>query len=129
MINDTGIVVGVEHIKEIVDYSINNIKKHHSNLLKEQKIIIVNCDGRYGYKTYAPYQVIHVGAASPTIPEDLIEQLDYGGRMFIPVGKQGESQWLSIIDKDLNGNLTQQKVMSVSYFPLTTPEQQLQKRK
>lgn len=41
----------------------------------------------------APYQVIHVGAAAPTIPDALINQLASPGRMFIPVGvgQQGES--------------------------------------
>jgi protein-L-isoaspartate(D-aspartate) O-methyltransferase len=127
MINDSGIVVGVDHIQEIIDYTINNIKKHHSNLLREGKIIIEKCDGRKGFQKYAPYKVIHVGAAAPTVPSDLISQLDYGGRMFIPVGEEGETQWLSIIDKDLKGKITQEKVMGVCYVPLTTPEKQLQR--
>ncbi len=127
MINDTGLVVGVDHIQEIIDYSINNINKHHANLLKEKKIIIEKCDGRNGCEKYAPYKVIHVGAASPTVPEDLIEQLDYGGRMFIPVGEENDTQWLSIVDKDLDGEVTQEKVMGVCYVPLTTPEKQLQR--
>jgi hypothetical protein len=40
----------------------------------------------------APYQVIHVGAAAPTIPDALVDQLASPGRMFIPVGvdEQGE---------------------------------------
>ena len=129
MINDNGLVVGVDHIQEIIDYSINNINKHHGNLLKEKKIIIEKCDGRNGCEKYAPYQVIHVGAASPTVPLELIKQLDYGGRMFIPVGEEGDTQWLSIVDKDLNGKITQEKVMGVCYVPLTTPEKQLQRYK
>lgn len=40
----------------------------------------------------APYQVIHVGAAAPSIPDALVDQLAAPGRMFIPVGvvEQGE---------------------------------------
>lgn len=40
----------------------------------------------------APFQAIHVGAAAPEIPPDLVEQLAKPGRMFIPVGttEQGE---------------------------------------
>ena len=125
MINDSGIVVGVDHIQEIIDYSISNINKHHGNLLKEKKIIIVKGDGRKGYEKYAPYKVIHVGAASPIVPSELIEQLDYGGRMFIPVGEENETQWLSIVDKDFSGKVTQEKVMGICYVPLTTPEKQL----
>ena len=125
MINDSGIVVGVEHIKQLYDMSIKNICKHHKNLLNEQKVILDNCDGRMGYKKYAPYKAIHVGAAAPSIPDELINQLDFNGRMFIPVGGQNEAQWIYIIDKDLNGNLKTQKILSVCYVPLTSVEKQL----
>ena len=125
MINDTGIVVGVEHIKQLYDMSIKNICKNHENLLKEQKVILDNCDGRMGYKKYAPYKAIHVGAAAPFIPDELINQLDKNGRMFIPVGGQNEAQWIYIIDKDSKGNITQNRVLSVNYVPLTDAEKQL----
>ena len=125
MINDTGIVVGVEHIKQLYEMSIKNISKHHENLLKEQKVILENCDGRMGYKKYAPYKAIHVGAAAPFIPDELINQLDFNGRMFIPVGGQNEAQWIYIIDKDSKGNLSQNRVLSVNYVPLTDAEKQL----
>ena len=86
MINDTGIVVGIEHIKELYEFGEKNIQKHHKNLLDSKKIILVNEDGRKGYKAYAPYKVIHVGAAAEEVPKELIDQLDKNGRMFIPVG-------------------------------------------
>ena len=34
MINDTGLVVGIEHIKQLCEIGINNINKHHSNFAK-----------------------------------------------------------------------------------------------
>ena len=126
MINDTGIVVGVEHIKKLYDLSIKNISKHHENLLKEKKVVMENCDGRLGYKTYAPYKAIHVGAAIPQVPQELIDQLDYNGRMFIPVGERNKNQWICLIDKDSEGNVQETKVMSVCYGALTSPEIQLQ---
>ena len=98
MINDTGIVVGIEHIKELYEFGEKNIQKHHKNLLDSKKIILVNEDGRKGYKTYAPYKVIHVGAAAEEVPKELIDQLDKNGRMFIPVGTY--DQWIKVIDKD-----------------------------
>ena len=123
--DDKGVVVGVEHIKELYNKSIENISKHHSNLLKEDKVILKNCDGKKGFKEMAPYQAIHVGAAAAEIPNDLYEQLDKNGRMFIPVGGQYESQYIYIIDKDSNGIITKKKVMSVNYVPLTTVEKQI----
>ena len=125
MMDDKGVVVGVEHIKELYNKSIENISKHHSNLLKEDKVILKNCDGKKGFKELQPYQAIHVGAAAAEIPNDLIDQLDKNGRMFIPVGGQYESQYIYVIDKDSNEIITKKKVMSVNYVPLTTVEKQI----
>jgi protein-L-isoaspartate(D-aspartate) O-methyltransferase len=47
----------------------------------------VSCgDGTEGYPAAAPYQIILVTAASPEIPAPLMEQLEDGGRLVIPVG-------------------------------------------
>ena len=43
-------------------------------------------DGTIGWKKYAPFDVIVVSAASPSIPKALVDQLADGGRMLIPVG-------------------------------------------
>ena len=123
MINDTGVVVGIEHIKSLYEKSIENISKHHSNLIENKKIILLNEDGRKGIKQYAPFKVIHVGAAAEEIPQDLIEQLDKNGRMFIPVGKL--DQYIYLVDKDSNGNVTKTKLMGVWYVPLTDKEKQI----
>jgi protein-L-isoaspartate(D-aspartate) O-methyltransferase len=59
----------------------------------------------------APYDAIHVGAAAPTLPEALVEQLASPGRMFIPVGT--ESQVILQVDKDEQGKVTQKELMGV----------------
>lgn len=38
------------------------------------------------YVRPAPFDAIHVGAAAPTLPAALVDQLSRPGRMFIPVG-------------------------------------------
>lgn len=58
-----------------------------------------------------PYDAIHVGAAAPTVPAALLDQLAKGGRMFIPVGTH--SQWIEHVDKDEDGNVTKTRVMGV----------------
>ena len=125
MINDSGLVVGIEHIDELYKKSIDNISIHHKNLLDNKKIILLNEDGRKGIKQYSPFKVIHVGAAAEKIPQDLIDQLDYNGRMFIPVGKDNEDQWIYLVDKDSNGEIKKEKLMCVTYVPLTDKETQL----
>ena len=47
---------------------------------------VIEGDGTEGYPAAAPYQVILVTAASPEVPQPLLDQLDDGGRMVIPVG-------------------------------------------
>ncbi len=43
-------------------------------------------DGTLGLPDHAPYQAILVTAAAPRVPPALLEQLDAGGRLVIPVG-------------------------------------------
>lgn len=59
----------------------------------------------------APYTAIHVGAAAPTMPQDLIDQLDSPGRMFIPVGTHEQAIWK--VDKDAQGKVTKEMLMGV----------------
>ena len=125
MTNDTGLVVGVEHIPELYEFGLNNVKKHHSNLLNNKKIIFVNQDGRKGCAQYGPYKVIHVGAASERVPRELIEQLDINGRMFIPIGPAGENQNIYLIDRDQNGKISYKSVLSVCYGMLQDKETQI----
>ena len=124
MMNDKGTVIGIEHIKELYDFGLNNICKHHKNLIDSQKIILVLGDGRLGYKNRAPYRCIHIGAASRQVPKDIIEQLDYGGRLVMPLGEPND-QYIYIIDKDMNGKLTYKKGLSVCYVSLTSAKNQL----
>ena len=123
MMNDKGTVIGIEHIKELYDFGLNNICKHHKNLIDSQKIVLVLGDGRLGYKNRAPYRCIHIGAASRQVPKDIIEQLDYGGRLVMPLGEPND-QYIYIIDKDMNGKLTYKKGLSVCYVSLTSAKNQ-----
>ena len=125
LINDLGTVVGIEHIPELYLKGENNIKKRHKKLLDDKKIILKNCDGRNGCKELGPYQLIHVGAAAEKVPKILVEQLDYGGRMFIPIGLDPDNQWIYVVDKDLNGKISIKKTISVCYVLLTSKEKQL----
>lgn len=56
-------------------------------------------DGTIGWRKYAPFDVIVVSAASPTVPQPLVDQLADGGRMLIPVGDR-EYQKLVLVRKD-----------------------------
>lgn len=128
LVGPTGRVVGVEHIPELASWSLSNLHNMPASsgmgaLLASQAVQVHVGDGRGGWATEAPYTCIHVGAAAPTLPAALVEQLAPGGRMVIPVGE--EDQELLLVDKDEMGRLTQQRVMGVRFVPLCSKGEQV----
>ena len=73
MMGGVGKVVGIDHIEELVQKSRENLEKSFSEELKDGRIELVVGDGREGYEEEGLYNCIHVGAASPKVPEALIE--------------------------------------------------------
>ena len=81
---------------------------------------MVSGDGHNGYVAKAPYDVIHVGRATPMVPQALYNQLKCGGQnlMIIPVGPQGGSQYLEQHDKKMDSTIVRKKLIGVRYGPL-----------
>ena len=48
MVGDRGTVVGIEHVRELVEISIHNVRKNHSGLLQSGRVRFVVGDGRKG---------------------------------------------------------------------------------
>ncbi|EAT32347.1 AAEL001465-PA [Aedes aegypti] len=115
----TGYVVGIEHHPQLVELGRSNIKADDESLIDTKKVILVEGDGRKGFKEHAPYDCIHVGAAAPETPQELINQLKPGGRMIVPVGPDGGTQYLEQYDKESDGKVVKTRLMGVMYVPLT----------
>ena len=89
--------------------SIDNLRADkHGATVSGGAIKIVTGDGRQGYPPEGPYDVIHVGAASPKMPQMLIDQLNTPGRMSVPVGTHTQDIWC--VDKDEQGEIKMQKL-------------------
>lgn len=91
-----------------------------NSLIKElgyDRIITRHGDGTMGWASVGPFDGIIVTAAGPELPQPLIEQLNFGGRMVIPVGGR-EVQKLIVVEKDLSGKITQKELSSVAFVPL-----------
>jgi protein-L-isoaspartate(D-aspartate) O-methyltransferase len=76
-------------------------------------------DGYAGWPDEAPFDGIIVTAATPYVPQPLIDQLKNGGRLVIPLGEPQGVQSLFVIDKDVRGTVTRRKVLDVRFVPLT----------
>ena len=75
-------------------------------------------DGYAGWPENAPYDGIVVTAAAPAIPPALIAQLKPGGRMVIPVGADGFSQYLKLVTKRADGGYDEREIIPVRFVPL-----------
>lgn len=126
LVKPAGKVVGVEHVEQLTQLASRNIRSWNRAALDDGLIKLRTADGRLGAEDEAPFAAIHVGAASPDIPQRLIDQLDVNGRMVIPVGGEHETQSLVVVDKlDGEGNIETKSVCSVRYVPLCNVEHQL----
>jgi len=76
-------------------------------------------DGYNGWPEHAPYDSIIVTAAISHIPPPLVQQLKKGGRMVIPVGTRFQTQYLTMVEKDLQGKVTTRQVLPVIFVPFT----------
>lgn len=74
-------------------------------------------DGTLGWRPFAPYDAILVAAASPEIPEPLVEQLAPGGRMVIPLGDR-DTQSLTLVRRDLAAGVQITTLGDVRFVPL-----------
>lgn len=73
-------------------------------------------DGSQGLPEFAPYQAILVTAAAPEVPQIMLDQLDDGGRLVIPVGGQ-RGQYLQRWQRHGSG-FTQEVLVPVAFVPL-----------
>jgi len=73
-------------------------------------------DGTLGWRQFAPFDAILVGAAAPDVPDAYIEQLAASGKLLIPLGDRDE-QILHLFTR--NGEeLVKEDVAPVRFVPL-----------
>ena len=73
-------------------------------------------DGSVGLKQHAPFDAIIVTAAAPRVPQSLLEQLDDGGRLIIPVGSRGYQE-LELWTRS-GTTFTTHTIIPVAFVPL-----------
>lgn len=104
-------------------YSIERVRELSSrargalDVLGMNNVALLVGDGTIGWRKYAPFDVIVVSAASPSIPQAILDQLGDPGRMLIPVGARDLQELVMVRKQD--GEVTEE-VMSgtVTFVPL-----------
>ena len=78
-------------------------------------------DGTRGWAEHAPFDKIIVAAATEQPPPALIDQLKPGGRLLIPLGRDGFTQHLTMVRKNARGRVSREPLMPVNFIPLQEP--------
>ena len=133
MVGETGRVVGIDHVPELVQWSKDNVRRAgKQELLDSGRLQLLVRDGFAGYAEGGPYDAIHVGAAPPTVPDELKRQLKPGGVLLTPVGPAGGSQEFVRITRaasEVEGggppSCAEERLFGVRYVPLTSLEEQM----
>ena len=105
-------VYTVERIAPLMDRARRTLRD-----LRYFNIIFKHADGHFGYADGGPYDGIIMTAAATYVPDELKQQLKVGGRMVLPVGKDSESQKLTVIDRTTDG-FNEKIVHDVRFVPL-----------
>ena len=101
-------VYSVERIATLLGRARRTIRE-----LRIGNIKLKHGDGSVGLQDIAPFDGIILAAASPILPQALLEQLAEGGRMVLPRGI-GETQQMVLVERTAEG--FQEKVLEMVHF-------------
>jgi len=109
------LVPKVYSVERIVALQTQARERYH--MLGINNIALKHSDGSWGWPQYGPYKAIIVTAAPEEVPQGLLEQLDVGGIMVIPVGSQQGVQKLLLITREAN-QYVEEELDAVKFVPM-----------
>ena len=104
-------VFSIERIPQLLDSARETIRK-----IGVRNVSFLLGDGTLGWRQYAPYDAILVGAGAPSVPSTYHEQLNEGGRILIPLGDK-EEQTLFMFTRR-GEKLDEMEIAPVRFVPL-----------
>ena len=104
-------VFSIERIQPLLDKARQTLQE-----IGVRNVSFLLGDGTLGWRQYAPYDAILVGAAAPEVPSTYHEQLTEGGRLLIPLGDRDE-QILYMLTRR-GDTLESTEVAPVRFVPL-----------
>ncbi len=112
--DNQGHVYSIEIVHDLVEFARENIQKTGY----ESLITVIEGDGTLGYEEQAPYDRIILTAAGPVIPPPLLEQLNIGGMLVMPLGRPGIYQTMTRFRKISDTEVIRETLSSVAFVPL-----------
>lgn len=107
----TSQVFSIERIPALAQQARDNIARAGVN-----NVSLLVGDGTIGWKSYAPYDAILVGAGSPSLPQPLLDQLAEGGRLLIPIGDREEQKL--VVAERRDGKIVTREEAPMRFVPL-----------
>lgn len=104
-------VFSIERIAPLLDKAREVLREMGTN-----NISLMLGDGTLGWRQFAPFDAILVGAAAPDVPAAYVEQLAEGGRLLIPLGDRDE-QILNLFTRK-GTELEKEDIAPVRFVPL-----------
>jgi protein-L-isoaspartate(D-aspartate) O-methyltransferase len=104
-------VFAIERLPQLLDAA-----RERLEALNRRNVRWSGANGSMGWPEHAPYQGILVSAAAPQLPLPLLEQLDEGAWLVVPIGPP-EGQLLVEAQKR-RGRVRQRSVAACSFVPL-----------
>ena len=106
-----GYIYSIEIVAELADYARRNIETLGIN-----NVEIILRDGSVGLREEAPYDRIIVTAAAPDISDILLDQLNVGGIMVIPVGNMYLQEMMVVRKK--KSSIEKKSIGNFAFVPL-----------
>jgi protein-L-isoaspartate(D-aspartate) O-methyltransferase len=106
-------VYSVEVVEPLADQAALLLKD-----LQYDNVHVEANDGYFGWAAHAPYDAMIIKEAIDHVPPPLLGQLKRGGRMVLPLGPAAGPQYLTLIIKDADGKVSEQRIMPVRFSPL-----------
>lgn len=87
-------IYSIERLRPLILKARSNLKK-----IKVKNVILRYGDGSLGWQDQAPFEAIVAAAVSPSVPKPLLSQLAEGGRLVVPIEKNGK-QYLVCVTRE-----------------------------
>lgn len=103
-------VYAVERIGALIERAKANLRQ-----IQQFNVRLKHADGQLGLPEAAPFDTIILAAAASHLPPALLQQLQLGGRMMLPLG--GADQYLILIERTAAG-FVESRFDAVRFVPL-----------